>query len=73
MAAEAIVKSREIRQEAINTVDHTHQLQQAAHDTIHESFIKKIAHTVTLTVIGVVMRIITKIKKSIVDRLLRQF
>lgn len=50
LASEAILKSREIKKEVISAIDHTHRLQQAAHESVNENIIKKIAQTITITV-----------------------
>lgn len=50
LASEVIVRSKEIRREAVNAIDHTQRLQQAAHESVNENIIKKIAQTITLTV-----------------------
>lgn len=50
VASDAVLMSREIRQEAACVIDHTHRLQQVAHGTVDMNLTKKIAHTVTLTV-----------------------
>ena len=50
LAAEAIQKSQEIRQQVASAIDHTQRLQQAAYDAVNENVIKKIAQTVTLAV-----------------------
>ena len=50
VASEAICKSRDIRQDAASAIDHTHRMQQAAHESVNESLIRKIAQTITLTV-----------------------
>ena len=49
-AAEAISQSRLLRQEAASAIDHTHRMQEAAHEAVNETLIRKIAQTVTLTV-----------------------
>ena len=50
LAGEVILRSREIRREAANAIDHTQRLQEAAHEAVNENVIKKIAQTVTLMV-----------------------
>lgn len=50
LASEVILRSREVRREAANAIDHTQRLQEAAHESVNEHIIKKIAQTVTLTV-----------------------
>jgi len=49
-AAEARERSRAVRKELSSTIGHTTRLQQAAHNSVNESFIKKIAATITLKV-----------------------
>ena len=49
-ASEAVSRSRVIRQEAASVIDHTHRMQQAAHDAVNEMLVRKIAQTITLTV-----------------------
>ena len=50
LASEAIHTSQEIRKQVASAIDHTHRLQQAAHEAVNDNIIKKIAQTVTLTV-----------------------
>lgn len=50
LASEVILRSAEIRREVASAVDHTHRLQQAAHESVNENLIKKISQTITLTV-----------------------
>lgn len=50
LASEVILKSHDVRREAMSAMDHTQRLQQAAHESVNESLIKRIAQTVTLAV-----------------------
>ena len=47
-AVEAMERSRMVRKELTPTIRHTAHLQQAAHISVNEGIIKKIAATVTL-------------------------
>ena len=57
-AAEAMERSRMVRKELASTIGHTARLQQAAHNSVNEGMIKKIAATVTLKVIYLIICII---------------
>ena len=50
-AVEAMERSRMVRKELASTIGHTTRLQQAAHNSVNEGIIKKIAATVTLRVL----------------------
>lgn len=50
LASEAILRSKEMRREVASAVDHAQRLQQAAHESVNENLIKKIAQTITVTV-----------------------
>ena len=50
-AVEAMERSRMVRKELASTIGHTARLQQAAHNSVNEGIIKKIAATVTLKVL----------------------
>lgn len=49
LASEAILRSKEMRREVASAVDHAQRLQQAAHESVNENLIKKIAQTITVT------------------------
>ena len=49
-AVEAMERSRMVRKELASTIGHTARLQQAAHNSVNEGIIKKIAATITLKV-----------------------
>lgn len=49
-AVEAMERSRMVRKELASTIGHTARLQQAAHASVNEGIIKKIAATITLKV-----------------------
>ena len=52
-AVEAMERSRMVRKELASTIGHTARLQQAAHNSVNEGIIKKIAATVTLKVLHI--------------------
>ena len=49
-AMEAMAKSKAIRKEVVEVIDHTHRMQIAAHSAVNEGMVRKLAQTVTLTV-----------------------
>ena len=49
-AMEAMAKSKAIRKEIVEVIDHTHRMQIAAHSAVNEGLVRKLAQTVTLTV-----------------------
>ena len=49
-AMEAMAKSKTIRKEIIEVIDHTQRMQVAAHSAVNEGLVRKLAQTVTLTV-----------------------
>jgi hypothetical protein len=49
-AMEAMAKSKAIRKEIVEVIDHTHRMQVAAHSAVNEGLVSKLAQTVTLTV-----------------------
>ena len=49
-AKEAMARSKVIRREITEAIDHTHRMQVAAHAAVNEGLTRKLAQTVTLTV-----------------------
>lgn len=49
-AKDAMAKSKSIRKEIAEAVDHTHRMQVAAHSAVNEGLTRKLAQTVTLSV-----------------------
>ena len=49
-ARSAIARSKAIRREIAEAIDHTHRMQVAAHSAVNEGLTRKLAQTVTLSV-----------------------
>ena len=49
-AMESMAKSKVIRKEVMEAIDHTHRMQMAAHSAVNEGLVRKLAQTVTLSV-----------------------
>lgn len=49
-AAEAMAKSKALRRDVSEAIDHTQRMQTAAHAAVNEGLTRKLAQTVTMTV-----------------------